>query len=96
MVPEDLIGNLGDCHIYQNQIDGCREQIIREPMELPKLTLNTEFWQTESGECGVGPLSPEAFLSALEDDNFCKCLVEDDIQLVDYKYHPTIKFPLSN
>jgi thymidylate synthase len=29
MVPEELIGNLGDCHIYLNQIEGCEEQIGR-------------------------------------------------------------------
>ncbi len=27
MVPDELIGNLGDCHIYLNQIEGCIEQI---------------------------------------------------------------------
>ncbi len=27
MVPDELIGNLGDCHIYLNQIEGCKEQI---------------------------------------------------------------------
>jgi len=30
MVPDELIGNLGDCHIYLNQIEGCQEQIGRE------------------------------------------------------------------
>jgi len=30
MVPDELIGNLGDCHIYTNQIDGIKEQIGRE------------------------------------------------------------------
>lgn len=30
MIPDELIGNLGDCHIYLNQIDGCKEQIGRE------------------------------------------------------------------
>jgi len=35
MVPEELIGNLGDCHIYLNQIEGCKEQIKREPRKLP-------------------------------------------------------------
>ena len=29
MVPDELIGNLGDCHIYLNQIEGCEEQIGR-------------------------------------------------------------------
>jgi thymidylate synthase len=35
MVPDELIGNLGDCHIYLNQVEGCKEQIKREPKKLP-------------------------------------------------------------
>jgi len=35
MIPEELIGNLGDCHIYLNQMEGVKEQIGREPFELP-------------------------------------------------------------
>jgi thymidylate synthase len=30
MVPDDLIGSLGDCHIYLDQIDGIKEQIGQE------------------------------------------------------------------
>jgi thymidylate synthase len=30
MVPDELIGNLGDCHIYLNQIEGVKEQLGRE------------------------------------------------------------------
>ena len=43
MVPDDLIGNLGDCHIYLNQIDGVKEQIGREPFELPRLNIQSEI-----------------------------------------------------
>jgi len=39
MVPEELIGNLGDCHIYLDQQDGVREQLNRQPMSLPKVTI---------------------------------------------------------
>jgi thymidylate synthase len=35
MVPDKLIGNLGDTHIYLNHIEQAKEQIGREPMELP-------------------------------------------------------------
>ena len=35
MIPEELIGNLGDCHIYLNQMNGVKEQINRKPFELP-------------------------------------------------------------
>lgn len=39
MVPDELIGNLGDTHIYKNQIDGVKEQLTREPYSLPKLEI---------------------------------------------------------
>jgi thymidylate synthase len=37
MVPDELISNMGDCHIYLNQIDGVKEQLTREPFDLPTL-----------------------------------------------------------
>ena len=37
MVPDELIGNLGDVHLYKNHIEQAKEQIGREPMKLPKL-----------------------------------------------------------
>ena len=40
MVPDELIANLGDAHIYLNQIDGIKEQITREPYELPTVKLS--------------------------------------------------------
>jgi thymidylate synthase len=40
MVPDELISNMGDCHIYLNQIDGVKEQITREPYELPTVKLS--------------------------------------------------------
>jgi thymidylate synthase len=96
MIPDELIGNLGDTHIYHNQVDGIKEQLTREPYQLPKLNINTEWWPTESGECGEGPIDAQAVLEGFSNDNFCKCLIEEDIQLGNYKYHPTIKMPLSN
>jgi thymidylate synthase len=39
MVPDELIGNLGDVHLYSNHIEQAKEQISKEPFELPKLTL---------------------------------------------------------
>jgi thymidylate synthase len=35
MVPDELIGNLGDVHLYKNHIEQAKEQITREPMKLP-------------------------------------------------------------
>jgi thymidylate synthase len=96
MVPDELICNLGDVHLYNNHLEGAREQISRTPYELPKLNINTEFWPTEPGECGVGSIDALAVLRSFSDDNFCKCLIEEDIQLVNYQSHPKIYFPLSN
>jgi thymidylate synthase len=96
MVPDELIGNLGDVHLYSNHIEQAKEQISREPFDLPKLNINTEFWPTEGGECGVGNISADGFVRGLNDDNFIRCLLEEDIQFYDYQSHPTIKAPLSN
>jgi thymidylate synthase len=136
MVPDELIGNLGDVHLYSNHVEQAKEQIgrertheemveiyyaienkkdreeywtwqtrfednniskhTREPYPLPTLNINTEFWQTDSGSCGEGPLDAIAVFESFKDDHFCKCLLEEDIQLVNYQSHPTIKAPLSN
>ena len=96
MVPDELIGNLGDVHLYSNHIEQAKEQINRTPYELPTLNINTEFWPYEGGECGEGPLDAVAVFDSFKDDNFCKCLLEEDIQLGNYQSHPTIKAPLSN
>jgi thymidylate synthase len=39
MVPDELIGNLGDVHLYNNHIEQAKEQIGRTPYELPKLVI---------------------------------------------------------
>jgi thymidylate synthase len=39
MVPDQLIGNLGDVHLYSNHIEQAKEQIEREGFELPTLKL---------------------------------------------------------
>jgi thymidylate synthase len=89
MVPDELIGNLGDTHIYKNQIDGIKEQLIREPFQLPTLEINTEFWPTESGECGIGNLNSNV--------NFLlENMKIEDFAVKGYQSHPSIKMPLSN
>jgi len=96
MVPDELIGNLGDVHLYNNHIEQAKEQIGREPFKLPTLNINTEFWPYEGGECGIGTLDAVKVFESFKDDNFCKCLLEEDIQLSNYQSHPTIKASLSN
>jgi thymidylate synthase len=42
MIPDELIASLGDAHIYLNQIDGIKEQLMREPYQLPTLIISDE------------------------------------------------------
>jgi thymidylate synthase len=51
MVPDELIGNLGDTHLYSNHIEQAKEQISREPFDLPKLKTNAKI----DGICCNGP-----------------------------------------
>jgi thymidylate synthase len=85
MVADELIGNLGDTHIYLNHIEAVQEQLKRDSYPLPNLFINTEFWQTESGECGIGPLKTN--LQGFEISDF---------EIENYISHPAIKAPLSN
>jgi thymidylate synthase len=125
MVPDELIGNLGDTHLYVNHIEQAKEQIgreftqeeiqehlqesgmdalmyearmkyisklpkrTREPFPLPRLRINTEFWPTASGECGIGNLTDDI-------DFLIKEMQINDFQIENYKSHPAIKAPLSN
>jgi thymidylate synthase len=43
MVPDELIGNLGDTHLYSNHIEQAKEQISREPFDLPTLNTNAKI-----------------------------------------------------
>ena len=40
MVPDQLIGNLGDVHLYKNHIEQAKEQIERDPIMLPELEVS--------------------------------------------------------
>lgn len=81
MVPDELIGNLGDTHLYLNHIEQAKEQISREPFELPKLKHMTHL---------------DSFKSWLFDETYGMLLRPKDFILDNYQSHPTIKAPLSN
>jgi len=40
MIPDQLIGNLGDTHLYSNHLDQAKEQIERTSFELPQLKIS--------------------------------------------------------
>ena len=46
MVPLELIGSLGDTHIYENQIEGVREQLSRKTHPLPTVHVRDGIWST--------------------------------------------------
>jgi thymidylate synthase len=92
MVPDELIGNLGDCHIYLNQIDGVKEQIGRELSESERYRIfedrGYEFrmvkdWSKEEqyDKVGIPKRTREPYplptLKHMKTDDFYKSLSED-------------------
>jgi thymidylate synthase len=49
MVPDELIGNLGDTHLYEDHMSQAREQLVREPYALPKLKIDDQYWVDDCG-----------------------------------------------
>ena len=68
MIPDQLIGNLGDVHLYSNHVKQATEQLSREMYDLPTVSFKN--------------------INILDG--------EFDYEVHDYKYHPSIKAPLSN
>jgi len=88
MIPEDLIGNLGDVHLYKNHIEQAKEQINRTPYDLPTVQITERNWyQHEAVKEHLGPKSFNDKILSYRPDCF---------ELIDYKSHPKIKAPLSN
>lgn len=89
---DELIGNLGDTHLYLDHIDQAKEQLTREPFGAPKLELNTEFWCPGTEEGCIG--EPGSYTKNFE--GLVKSFEIEDFQIYHYRYHPAIKAPLSN
>jgi thymidylate synthase len=88
MIPEDLIGNLGDVHLYKNHIEQAKEQIEREPYSLPTIQITERNWyQHEKVKEQLGSKTFRDIILSYRPDCF---------ELVGYESHPKIKAPLSN
>jgi thymidylate synthase len=48
MIPDELIGNLGDTHLYINHIEQAKEQLTRPQLPLSELVINDEFWNPDT------------------------------------------------
>jgi thymidylate synthase len=46
MIPDELICNIGDAHVYNNHKEGLLMQLEREGSLLPKLKIDTTTWNT--------------------------------------------------
>jgi thymidylate synthase len=110
MVPLELIGSLGDTHLYLNHIEQAREQIGKHYSIEDRLDVYGKDDARKAHEAGDYtyrdvllwdiPLHsrkpyPLPIMKINEFEDF-KDLTIDDFELIDYKSHPTIKAPLSN
>jgi thymidylate synthase len=88
MVPDELIGNLGDVHLYSNHIEQAKEQIGRTPYTLPTVEITERNWYMhEKVKEHLGEKTLDEKLKSYRPDCF---------KLIGYESHPKIKAPLSN
>jgi thymidylate synthase len=88
MIPDELIGNLGDVHLYKNHIDQAKMQILRKPFKLPKVNITERNWyQHELVKERLGPKTFSDKILSYRPDCF---------ELIGYESHSGIKAPLSN
>ena len=88
MIPDELIGNLGDVHLYKNHIEQAKEQISRTPFELPSVRITERNWYLhEKVKEHFGEKTFDQKIMSYRPDCF---------ELVGYQSHDKIKAPLSN
>ena len=88
MIPDELIGNLGDTHLYSNHIEQAKEQISRTPYDLPKVEITERNWYLHQlDKERSGPKTFSQKILSYRPDCF---------ELIGYESHPKIKAPLSN
>jgi thymidylate synthase len=108
MIPDELIGNLGDTHIYLNHIEQAKEQIGRERTheEMVEIYYQLEnkkdrdgfwTWETRFEDNDITKRTREPYdlpKVSVRDGIFCSSI--NDVILENYQSHPAIKAPLSN
>jgi thymidylate synthase len=88
MIPDELIGNLGDVHLYKNHIEQAKEQISRTSFDLPTIQITERNWyQHQLVKEHLGEKTLDEKLKSYRPDCF---------ELIGYESHPKIKAPLSN
>jgi thymidylate synthase len=88
MIPDELIGNLGDVHLYKNHIEQAKEQISRTSFDLPTIEITERNWyQHQLVKERLGEKTLDEKLKSYRPDCF---------ELIGYESHPKIKAPLSN
>jgi thymidylate synthase len=88
MVPDELIGNLGDVHLYSNHLEQAKMQILRKPYSLPKVNITERNWYLHHKvKEHLGPKTFSEKILSYRPDCF---------ELVGYESHSGIKAPLSN
>ena len=88
MIPDELIGNLGDVHLYSNHIEQAKEQIGRTPYALPTVEITERNWYMHE--------KVKEHLGEKTLDEKLKNYRPDCFELIGYESHPKIKAPLSN
>lgn len=81
--PGTLTLMLADVHIYENHLDQVREQLSREPMELPRLVIDN-----------LEDADPEVLKKLSLEELLAGCRPEE-FMLLDYDHHPAIKAPMA-
>ena len=88
MIPDELIGNLGDVHLYSNHVEQAKEQISRTWYELPTVEITERNWYQH-----------QLVKERLGEKTFSEKILSyrpNCFELIGYQSHPKIKAPLSN
>jgi len=103
MVPDELIGNLGDTHIYLNHLDAVKEQIERDSFKLPSITFSPKIVRNFLKFKGEWKGNIDKTIELGPDygyfndiDAVIKSMELSDFKLHDYFFHATIKAKLNN